>query len=409
MTSTTAAGAPEPTLRSLVVSVYLPTFLFGAGQGAVVPIVALVAKDLGGSVAVAGIVVAARGVGTLLFDLPAGKLVSRYGERRAMVIASGLLLVSLAGCLVSRSVVLFGFFMLVMGCGWSVWLLARLAYVADVMPDHLRGRALSTLGGTMRIGNFVGPFMGAASIAVIGLDGPYYVHVAFALAGLAVLFLVPDAGGEPEVGHGPISFRAIGRANTSVWATAGIGALSIGVLRACRPVVLPLWAAHVGVDAAGVSVLFGISSAMDMVLFYPAGSMSDRWGRKFVAIPCMSLLALGFALLPLTYSYTELVLVGLLLGFGNGLGAGIVMTLGTDFAPRIGRAEFLGVWRLIGDIGTSGGPLIAAGVSGFAGLAASSLTVGAIGITGAAIVLLRMPEPLRRTAASEGVDDVELV
>ena len=43
-----------------------------------------------------------------------------------------------------------------------------------------------------------------------------------------------------------------------------------------------------------------------------------------------------------------LVPVALLLGFGNGLGSGIVMTLGADFAPARGRAEFLGVWRLVG-------------------------------------------------------------
>ncbi|MGD9796786.1 MAG: MFS transporter, partial [Acidimicrobiia bacterium] len=70
-----------PTLRSLGPGVYLPSFIFAVGQGAVIPIVALVAKDLGASVAVAGLVVAGRGLGTLAFDLPAGWLVSRYGER----------------------------------------------------------------------------------------------------------------------------------------------------------------------------------------------------------------------------------------------------------------------------------------------------------------------------------------
>lgn len=388
--------APEPTLRSLAFSVYLPTLLFGIGQGAVIPIVALVAKDLGASVAVAGFVVAARGIGTLVFDLPAGSLVSRFGERRAMAVATGLLLVSLVGCLVSPSVIVFAASMLLMGCAWAVWLLARLAYVADVMPDNLRGRALSTLGGIMRVGNFVGPLIAAAVITIGGLDAPYYVHLVLAVATLVVLYMVPEGRNEAEVGHGPVSFAAIGKAHTSVWATAGVGALCIGVLRASRAAVLPLWAAHVGVDAAGVSLIFGISSGMDMLLFYPAGSVSDRWGRKFVAVPCMTLLATGFALLPLAHSFSTIVLVGLVLGFGNGLGAGIVMTLGTDFAPAIGRAEFLGVWRLIGDMGTSGGPVVAAVVSGAAGLAASSLTIAGIGAVGAALVLFRMPEPLAR-------------
>lgn len=393
----------EPTLRSLGSTVYLPTFLFATGQGAVLPIVALVAKDLGASVAIAGLVVAVRGIGTMLFDIPAGTLVSRYGERRAMAIATLMMMVSLVGCVLSQSVVVFAGFMLLMGCSWSVWLLARLAYVSDVMPLHLRGRALSMLGGTQRIGNFVGPFLGAVAIEWWGLDGAYYVHIALGLAGLAVVLLVPDPHHQTAHVHAPVAFRTVGRAHADVWLTAGLGALCIGMLRATRQAILPLWSDHVGVDAAAVSVIFGISSGMDMTLFYPAGSVSDRWGRKFVAVPCMSILALGFLVLPLAHSFGTLVLVGLLLGFGNGLGAGIVMTMGADFAPVAGKAEFLGVYRLIGDVGTAGGPLLAAAITSAAGLGPASVAIAAIGFAGATNVLLRMPEPLH-TRTSDNAD-----
>ncbi|MDP1956997.1 MAG: hypothetical protein Q8J75_02310 [Rhodocyclaceae bacterium] len=53
----------EVTLRSIGLSVYLPTLLFAVGQGAVIPIVALAAKDLGAGVAMAGLIVALRGIG----------------------------------------------------------------------------------------------------------------------------------------------------------------------------------------------------------------------------------------------------------------------------------------------------------------------------------------------------------
>ena len=387
----------EPTIRSLGLTVYGPSFLFAIGQGAVIPIVALAAKDLGASVAVASLTVALRGIGTLLFDLPAGALVSRLGERRAMVVGTGILLASLVGCIVATEVWVFALSMLVMGCGWSMWLLARLTYVSEVMPLRLRGRALSTLGGVQRMGNFVGPFLGAIAITATGLDGAYGVHVALAVAGCALLLAVPDphADRTVDVGHGPVRFRAIARDHASVFRTAGAGAIAISVMRASRQAVLPLWADHVGLDAAAVGVIFGIAAGLDMLLFYPAGSISDRFGRKFVAIPCLGFLSLGFLLLPLTTSFATIVPIALLLGFGNGLGSGIIMTLGADFAPARGRAEFLGVWRLVGDIGTAGGPLLAAGVAAAASLGSASVLTGALGIAGATIVLLRMPEPLR--------------
>ena len=371
-----------------------------------IPIVALAARDLGASLAFAGVTVALRGIGTMVFDIPAGALVARLGERKAMSVGTGLLLAALVGCVVSPDAWQFALFMFLMGCGWSVWLLARLTYVSEVMPLELRGRALSTLGGVNRVGNFVGPFLGAVAIKSVGIDGAYFVHIALAIAGCVVLFLVPDPHAEAlaQPGHGNVRFTAVAREHSKVFLTAGIATMCIGVLRASRQAVVPLWAAHVGLDAAGVGVIFGIASGMDMLLFYPAGSISDRFGRKFVAIPCLSIFAVGFLLLPLAHTFWTIAAVALVIGFGNGLGSGIVMTLGADFAPARGRAEFLGVWRLVGDLGTAGGPLLAAAVTSIVSLGASSVVTGGVGLTGALLVLLFVPEPLRHRL-HESVDD----
>ena len=37
------------------------------------------------------------------------------------------------------------------------------------------------------------------------------------------------------------------------------------------------------------------------------------------------------------------------------------MTLGADYSPVAGRAHFLGLWRLMSDIGSTGGPGAALG------------------------------------------------
>jgi MFS family permease len=288
--------------------------------------------------------------------------------------------------------------MFIMGWGWSMWLLARLTYVSEVMPIQLRGRALSTLGGVNRIGNFVGPFLGALAITQMGIDGAYYVHIVLLTLGLAVLLLIRDPHGRAEVaGHTPTGVGTIIKDHSSVFLTAGVAATCISVLRSSRHAVIPLWAEQVGVDAAGVAVIFGISSALDMTLFYPAGMISDSFGRKRVAVPCLTLMATGFLLLPLTDSFVTIILVGLLIGFGNGLGSGIVMTLGADFAPEGARAAFLGVWRMVSDVGQAGGPLVAAAVAGVATLGAASLSVGALGLAGAAVMLFVVPEPLHRS------------
>ena len=62
--------------------------------------------------------------------------------------------------------------------------------------------------------------------------------------------------------------------------------------------------------------------------------------------------------LPLTQGAGTLLLAAMALGVGNGIGSGLIMTLGADHSPRHGRAQFLGVWRLMSDIGGSFGPAL---------------------------------------------------
>ena len=55
--------------------------------------------------------------------------------------------------------------------------------------------------------------------------------------------------------------------------------------------------------------------------------------------------------------FIALLLAASLIGFGNGLSSGGMMTLGADLAPRDGLSAFLGLWRLIGDGGRLSGPV----------------------------------------------------
>lgn len=388
------------TLRSLALPVYLPTLLFAIGQGAVVPIIALYARDLGASVAAASVIVAVRGFGTMGFDIPAGLLVARLGERGAMLAATlTLVLVAIAAAL-TQSVVLYAALVLLMGAAWAVWLLARLSYVTEVAPVAQRGRALSMLGGVNRIGTFIGPFAGGAAIWLGDNAAAFYVQASLAALACFCLFAFTrdDGRDRAPVHHGNV-YQRLGRVvreHRHVFLTAGLAATSIGVLRASRSAVIPLWGDSVGLSGSQISLIFGISAALDMTLFYPVGVIMDRWGRKWAGVPCLLTMAAGMILIPLSDGFTSLMFASLLTSLGNGFGSGIVMTLGADFSPPVGRPDFLGVWRLIGDLGTAGGPALLGLVAGLASLGAASVATGGLGLVGAAIMLFFMEEPLRR-------------
>jgi MFS family permease len=375
-----------PTLRSLGLAVFLPSLLFGIGQGAILPVVALSARDLGASVAQASLVVALAGLGQFLGDVPAGTLTSRAGERRAMLLAAGMSAGALLACVVARTVWALGAAILCTGLAAAIWGLARQAYLTETMPLNMRARAMSTLGGTQRIGMFVGPFLTAAGLRRWDTDCAYWIHLAAVALAAGLVYGLPDvtrAGGH-ALDRSATRLSAVVRTNVGVLRTTGAASMLVGAVRASRQAVIPLWAEHIGLDPSTASVIFGVSGALDMLLFYPAGKVMDVRGRVVVAVPSMLIMGVALLLIPLTSSAVGLGALAALMGVGNGMSSGLLMTLGADASPNAGRAQFLGVWRMCIDFGSSGGPLAVSAVAASAGLGPAVLAAGSAALVGAA-------------------------
>ena len=147
-----------------------------------------------------------------------------------------------------------------------------------------------------------------------------------------------------------------------------------------------------------------------MLVFYPAGKVMDHKGRQWVAVPSMLIMGLAMVLMPLTSGFTTLLLASLAIGFGNGIGSGMIMTLGADHSPRHGRAKFLGVWRLMSDIGGSCGPALLSFLAGSLSLAAGIAATGLIAFAAAGALAYWIP-PHRKSpdgAATTGTDKPRL-
>jgi MFS family permease len=283
-----------------------------------------------------------------------------------------------------------------LGCSWSVWALARLTFATEATPLRQRGRVMSIMGGTMRIGQFIGPLLGGLVIIPFGLAAPFVLQALFAVAAAVTLWFTtePVASGVVTVEE-PIRLRQILQDNRRTFGTAGLVAIVVQILRSSRQVIIPLWGDHLDLEASQISLIFGLSSGVEMLMFYPIGMLMDRKGRKWAAIPCLVLLSIGMAMIPFTTGFSELLWVGLFLGVANGLGAGINMTLGSDFSPSLGRSQFFGMWRLVSDVGTAGGPLLVAAVTSLISLGAAAVAVAGVGLIGAGIMWRAVPETLQ--------------
>lgn len=383
MTSTTFS------LRGIAVSAFGPSLLFGIGEGAILPVLPLTARALGASVAMTALLIALIGIGSLVSNIPASLITMHRGERWTIVAGALWCALAMALCGWSGHVGMFAIGSFMVGMSQAVFTLARQSYLTEVVPIEFRARAMSTLGGTLRIGMFIGPFVAAAAIHQFGMAGAYGVGIAALLAAAAVAVRVPDLGAQgrqttadtDDVAREAVTVWSTLRDHRHVFVTLGLGILLVSAVRTTRQTIIPLWADHLALEPSVTSVIYGLAGGVDMLLFYPAGKVMDQMGRRWVVVPSLVIMGLGLLALPFTNSAVTLLIAAMVIGFGNGIGSGMMMTLGADYSPRAGRAHFLGAWRLIADIGATCGPALLS-------LLAATLTLGAgIAVTGVAAFL----------------------
>ena len=355
------------------------------------PILALSAIRMGASATVASLVVGAYSLGRLVGSAWGGGLSARRGAARTATFGLLAMAVTALGCAASTALAPFVVAVVAFGVAYSVFHIARQTQVVALVPHVGRARGLTTLAGVWRIANFIGPVIGAVIIRAHGLRWAYVFAAALiAVAAATMISTAAWVEGRHHVQTEQGSAFTVARENRHVLLTLGVACASTTAVRAARLLALPLWAKHLGMSDGAASEIFAVSAAVDMLLFYPAGLASDRWGRRWSAVPSTALLAIGFLVVPLTTGATGLAVAAVLIGLGNGWGSGLLMTLGADVAPHRSRSVFIGLWMVLGDFGALVGPALVSVVT-LIGLAAGIAGIGVLGLGSTALLYKWIP------------------
>jgi MFS family permease len=391
--------------NQLVLALYLPALILAFSQSLLDPVLPLFAKGLNINYGLVGLVVAGYTLGMLLGDIPSGMLLRSFGKKRSMMLGFAVSSLATLSLYFMNHVPGVIFCRMLSGFGIALFNIARHAYLADSVSIANRGRVIALLGGVFRLGNFLGPAVGGIIAASYGLRLPFLLYGSLLLSGLLIIALfvhrtesVHEAG---RIFSQPLKFGRLSTLKASLrpLTFAGSAQLFAQLIRQGRGTIIPLYGADIlGLDVDTIGYIISIAAAIDMSLFLPTGWIMDRLGRKVAIVPAFAIMAVGMAVLPLAGSSTGLMLAAALMGFGNGLSSGAMLTLGADLAPKDARGEFLGLWRFIGDTGATGGPLVVGGVAEALTLPTAALVVAVAGILASSIFVLRVPETLRKQA-----------
>lgn len=406
--------------------IYGPTVLFALGEGAVIPLIPVLAAERGADIAQAALITSFLVIGQLCGNIPAGWAVARFGERITMALGGILAMIGAGAMLYAPSTAVLALSVFIIGFCAATFGLARHSFMTTRVPLSFRARSLSLLGGSFRLGTFIGPFVAAGLLAVVGdeLSAVWFFLVCLVAVVLLVLLgpdperntpmdasEIPEAryedSGEPVSGAIPTTervgvFRTMWR-HRGVLSRLGLAGASLSAIRSARQAVLPLWGLSLGLDAQTIALVVGISGAIDFALFYASGQVMDRFGRLWAALPAMLIMGGGFLVLSFTHEFDSAVvwftvLAGVL-GLGNGLSSGILLTLGADAAPKTDPAPFLGSWRTLTDAGGAVAPLIVSALTAAVSLSVATGAMGILGFVGAAAFIRWVPRFVPRRGA----------
>ena len=120
----------------------------------------------------------------------------------------------------------------------------------------------------------------------------------------------------------------------------------------------------------------------------------------------MILMGAGFVALSFTHDLPSaamwFAMFAAVLGVGNGLSSGILLTLGADVAPKADPAPFLGSWRTLNDAGGALSPLLVSAIAAVSSLAIATGAIGIVGLLGAVAFLRWVPRFVPRQNGGEG-------
>ena len=124
--------------------------------------------------------------------------------------------------------------------------------------------------------------------------------------------------------------------------------------------------------------MVAIGTGADLLLFPVAGWLMDRFCRLYATVPAFGLMGLGLLILGTVDSAVGVVVAGVIIGIGNGMSSGTMLTIGSDLAPRDIRGPFLAAIGSLQDVGKIIGPLVIGWSADAAGLDISAVALAVV-------------------------------
>jgi MFS family permease len=347
-----------------------------------------------------GMATAAAGLGTLIFQTPAGWTTDHFSCRRilfaAMALLTGLCLALTP--IVPRSYAWMDSLLFVSGAAQSFFAPLLGALALGLAGHKLLNRTIGANQGWNHAGNIFAALLAMAVVSALGLSALFYSVAACSLFAAGSMLLIRESDLDERIASGltggqekEVKWTELFRNRTILFLF-----LSIFMFHLANAPILPTVALYVK-KLGGSDDLMTATVLTAQVVMVPialmAGRFCDSWGRKPV-------MAVAFWVLPLRiFSYTlvnnpsAVVYLQALDGIGAGIYGVTVVALAADLTRGKGRFNTLmGLFATALAIGGVAGPLLSGFLVQHLGFRITFYAFAALAALGAIVFTLLVPE-----------------
>ena len=335
------------------------------GFGAVVPVLPLYARQFNVPVAWIGAAIAVYGLARLFASAPAGQIADRYGRRHALALGAIATSAGNLWCALAGSYPEFMAGRFVAGIGAGLVVTAGQIVLTDITTPERRGRMMSLYWGSFIFAAGAGPLPGGLLAEWFGLSAPFWAYAVLGIAVGAVAWfavgetreLARERAGGAKLPSFFTQLRLVGsnRGFALVCLVALVGAATrTGGLFNIVPLLGAEW---LGLAPGTIGLSMALGSVLGLLGAYPAGWLSDRFGRKPVIVPTAILSGVAMLLFGIAPNLAWFMAASLAWGLASGMGGPAPATYAADSAPLGMNAAAMSLFRMLGDIGYVIGPV----------------------------------------------------
>lgn len=271
----------------------------------------------------------------------------------------------------------------------------RDALVADLAPPELRGASFGLRQTLDTIGAFLGPLIAIGLMLLTANHFTFVFWVAVVPAFLAVTVLIvgvrePPRPAELRPVRAPLSRAELARLGRTYRLVVFVAV--IFTLARFSEAFLILRAQAVGVPLAFVPAVLVVMNFAYALSSWPAGVLSDRFGRGGVLVAGLAMLVAADVVLAFAADIVALGIGVALWGLHMGLTQGMLASLVADTAPAELRGTAFGMFNLVTGLAALAASVVAGALWEFGGPRATFLAGAAF----AAVAMIAIPFARRR-------------